>query len=176
MDYAFTVDNGIIKTKIWDTAGHERYRSMNASFYKEAKGALLVADISRLELNEQNGSVGNILGNDLEYWITQFKSKADPDAQIVLVGNKIDLREEAETARILEEFSQKYNLRFMRTSAKTGENVDSTMNGLVDLINKQYFMNSRPENRNNRQSLNARQSILPNPSFSSETEGESCAC
>ena len=36
-----------IKAQIWDTAGQERYRSITTSYYKGAKGAFIVYDVTR---------------------------------------------------------------------------------------------------------------------------------
>ncbi|MES1922027.1 Ras-related protein Rab2BV [Bonamia ostreae] len=35
-----------IKAQIWDTAGQERYRAITAAYYRGAKGAFIVFDIS----------------------------------------------------------------------------------------------------------------------------------
>ena len=42
----FKIENNIVKVQIWDTAGQERYRSITNAYYKGAKGALLVYDIT----------------------------------------------------------------------------------------------------------------------------------
>lgn len=36
-----------VKLQLWDTAGQERYKSVTASFYRGAVGALVVYDITR---------------------------------------------------------------------------------------------------------------------------------
>ena len=41
------INNKRIKIQIWDTAGQERYRSITSAYYKGAKGALIVYDITR---------------------------------------------------------------------------------------------------------------------------------
>lgn len=38
-----------VKFQIWDTAGQEKYRSVNKLFYSDAQVALLVYDITRME-------------------------------------------------------------------------------------------------------------------------------
>ena len=43
----YKYENKIIKVNIWDTAGQERFTSMITTYYKGAKGALLVYDITR---------------------------------------------------------------------------------------------------------------------------------
>ena len=43
----FKYENKIIKVNIWDTAGQERFTSIITTYYKGAKGALLVYDITK---------------------------------------------------------------------------------------------------------------------------------
>ena len=42
----FDLDELKIKAQIWDTAGQERFNAMMSSYYRKAKGAMLVYDIS----------------------------------------------------------------------------------------------------------------------------------
>ena len=70
----------IVKVQIWDTAGQERYRSVTKAYYKGAKGALLVYDITRKSTFE------NIVN-----WIIDLRINADKDILILLIGNKSDL-------------------------------------------------------------------------------------
>ena len=43
----YKYDDKLIKVNIWDTAGQERFTSMITTYYKGAKGAFLVYDITR---------------------------------------------------------------------------------------------------------------------------------
>lgn len=72
-----------IKTQIWDTAGQERYKSITTAYYKGAKGALVVYDITNKE------SLNNI-----DKWIPDLKNFADKDITVILIGNKCDLEED----------------------------------------------------------------------------------
>jgi Ras-related protein Rab-11A len=46
------IQNYRVKVQIWDTAGQERYKAITSAYYKGAKGALLVYDITRKETFE----------------------------------------------------------------------------------------------------------------------------
>ena len=43
---SFKINNRVFKIEMWDTAGQERYKSITAAYYKGAKGALVVYDIT----------------------------------------------------------------------------------------------------------------------------------
>ncbi len=77
------IDEFKIKVQIWDTAGQERYKSITNAYYKGAKGALLVYDITKKETFE-----------NINKWVPELKQNGDKDVTIVLVGNKIDLEDE----------------------------------------------------------------------------------
>jgi small GTP-binding protein len=72
-----------IKAQIWDTAGQERYRAVTCAYYKGAKGALLVYDITNLE------SFTNI-----DKWIRELKNNTDENISIIIIGNKSDLEKD----------------------------------------------------------------------------------
>jgi len=76
-----------IKAQIWDTAGQERYKSITNAYYKGAKGALLVYDITNKKTFE-----------NISKWVPELKNSGDKDVTIILVGNKIDLEEERQVS------------------------------------------------------------------------------
>lgn len=44
-----TYDNKTVKFQFWDTAGQEKYKSIARIYYKDAKVAIIVYDITRKE-------------------------------------------------------------------------------------------------------------------------------
>ena len=117
-----------LKIQIWDTAGMERYRSITNAYYKGAKGVIIVYDICRKKSFE-----------NVDNWIEDFKSKADEDAVILLIGNKCDLIESREvTMEEAERKAKKNQYGFMETSAKDNNNVDKAFETLFDEIVKIY--------------------------------------
>ena len=108
-----TLNNKKIKIQIWDTAGQERYRSITSAYYKGAKGAFIVYDITRKTTFE-----------NIDKWIADLKTNGDSNISIVLIGNKSDLEEKREVTK--EEGlkkSQDCKTAFMETSALNGDNV-----------------------------------------------------
>ena len=115
--------------QIWDTAGLERYRSLNRIFYHEAVGALLVFDLT----NARSFM-------DLESWLDEFVTEAPLNPSIVLLGNKSDRKDEfeVENDEILS-FANEHGLKYYPTSAATGEGVNEML---------QYFLSILPKSNN----------------------------
>ncbi|XVF19985.1 hypothetical protein REPUB_Repub11eG0158600 [Reevesia pubescens] len=49
------VEGKTVKAQIWDTAGQERYRAITSAYYRGAVGALLVYDITKRAVSEEDG-------------------------------------------------------------------------------------------------------------------------
>ena len=122
-----TMEKGdIVKAQIWDTAGQERYRSMTKAYYKGALGALLVYDVTRR----------NTFDN-IDNWLIDLKTNGDKDMLIMIIGNKCDLEEERDVSKEeAQTKAEQYNIAFMETSAKSGDNIDKAFNELIEQIYK----------------------------------------
>ena len=70
----------IYRLSVHDTAGQERYRSLNKIYYRGALGALVVYDITDLDSFER-----------MKAWVKELWSQRGRDLPIVIVGNKSDL-------------------------------------------------------------------------------------
>ena len=116
------IDNKKIKVQIWDTAGQERYRSITSAYYKGAKGAFIVYDITR------KGSFENI-----DKWIEDLKSNGDKNVSIMLIGNKSDLadKREVQTDEGIKK-SEESKVAFLETSALNGENVAKAFEQIIE--------------------------------------------
>ena len=127
------VKNKVFKIQIWDTAGHEQFRSITRTYYKNSACAIVVYDISRRETFEH-----------IVNWIEDCKFNSPKTIFIILVGNKTDLEEERQvTTEEGEEFANRFGLRFFETSAKNTSNVDKVFSESVefiaDRIEKNYY-------------------------------------
>ena len=111
----------LIKLQIWDTAGQERYKSITSAYYKGAKGAFVVYDISRKSTFD-----------NVDKWINELKNNGSEDVFILLVGNKSDLNDQREISE--EEVKKKaevYNIAFCETSALKGNNIEFAFESLI---------------------------------------------
>jgi Ras-related protein Rab-1A len=133
------INNHEIKIKIWDTAGQERYRSIAISSIRNANGVLLVYDITKMATYET-----------LEYWFKQIKNVLEiKDTPIVLIGNKIDLKDSREVSYEKgEEFAKDHGIKFFECSAKSKINVDEAFNCLINDIYKKHENEFTIEDKN----------------------------
>ena len=115
-----------VKAQIWDTAGQERYRSVTKAYYKGAKGALLVYDITKRRTFE-----------NIDNWLIDLRTNGDKDILIMLIGNKSDLKDSREVSKDeAESKAEQYNIPFFETSAKNGDNIINSFSHLVEEIYK----------------------------------------
>ena len=129
-----------VKIQIWDTAGQERFRSITSTYYKGAKGALVVFDLTK------ESSL-----NNTAKWLTDFKAKSDENSMCILVGNKSDLNEErVVTKETAQKKAEELGLPYFETSAKNGEFVEDAFLALVNsVIDKCSNDNKKLENDSN---------------------------
>lgn len=137
----------MIKVTVYDTAGHERFRKINKSYYRNVKGMILVYDITdRQTYDNFTEWMNSILENE----------QKEKSTQILVLGNKVDMPEERKV--MLEEgknLASKYNALFTETSAKTGENVENAFNLIIDKIiqTEQNISDSKVKESNNEQNI-----------------------
>ncbi|MFX0115193.1 MAG: Rab family GTPase [Candidatus Hodarchaeota archaeon] len=115
-----------VKLQIWDIAGQKFFKAVRKAYFSGAVGALFVFDITRSE------TLKNGVGWVQEFWAQNGKGKCP----VVILGNKIDLRESTPEAVSPEEGQALayelsdptkqigFEIPYLETSAKTGENVD----------------------------------------------------
>ena len=121
-----------LRLQIWDTAGQEKYRSVNKLFYSEANIIIFVYDITRRETFEE---IKN-------YWVKQVEEFSPENSLKVIVGNKIDLYEfeDIPEEEILE-YAKENNFLFYKTSAKRATGV----NQLFHQVGKKLLLNLNEE-------------------------------
>ncbi len=102
-------DGRSITLDIWDTAGQEKFRSLNRIFYKNAKAVVLVYDITDKKSFDE---IKN-------YWYGQIKQNCENDLIIAIAANKSDLSDQREVPdEEGEEFANSIHAIFSSTSAK----------------------------------------------------------
>jgi len=130
------------KFEIWDTAGQERYRSLAPMYYRGAKAAVIVYDIT-----DEDTFKG------AKTWVSEIQKKSE-NCLILLVGNKVDLTMNRKVdIHMVKEYVDNNNLIYMESSAKTGLNVDKIFTTIAESIPEENEHNPINEivNVNNRE-------------------------
>ena len=109
----FIFDGKKVKINYYDTAGQERYNSLNLTFLRKADGVILVYDITSQESFRK-----------IDFWIQELHNKSRESKVLMLVGNKTDLDNEREVSfQQGEKKANEIGCPFMETSAKTNHNI-----------------------------------------------------
>ena len=129
----YKIKDRILKVEIWDTAGQERYKSITSVYYKGAKGALVVYDIT-----------SKISFNNLDKWMTEIKDITSKDIRLMIIGNKIDLKQFREVT--IEEAvvkAKEFGIPLVETSALDATNVNKAFNALlIEIYNQANIPNT----------------------------------
>ncbi|MBY8991373.1 MAG: GTP-binding protein [Candidatus Lokiarchaeota archaeon] len=98
---------------IWDIAGQPQFYMLHRPYFNGADGMILVYDVTR---SSSFSNVNNWYSTAVKYGLSGVPR--------VLIGNKIDLKDEKKIILpMAEHLSQKLNAPFFETSALTGESV-----------------------------------------------------
>ncbi|MHA2132197.1 MAG: Rab family GTPase, partial [Promethearchaeota archaeon] len=112
-----------VSLMVWDIAGQPQFYMLHRPYFNGADGILLVYDTTR------SSSFSNINN----WWQTCIKYGLSGIPR-VLIGNKIDLKDEKKIILpMAEHLSQKLNAPFYETSALTGENVSEIFHKVAEL-------------------------------------------
>ncbi|KAG2188100.1 hypothetical protein INT44_000851 [Umbelopsis vinacea] len=176
------VDDRSIKFEIWDTAGQERFHSLAPMYYRNAQAAVVVYDVTKAASLDKAKS-----------WVKELQRQANPNIVIALVGNKLDLVQQAEeededaeegtsTVRQVPQeeaaaYAQESGLLFFETSARTGDGVDQVFSDIAKSIPLEHILAS---SRGSRQggSNNPRIDLMREGAngLRAPGEGSNCAC
>ena len=116
-----------IDVGLWDTAGQERFRNIVPMYFQRTNVVLIVYDVTK------RGTFEN-----LEMWCEMARSKAPPEAKIVLIGNKSDLVNEKEIdfGELQELKDQLAAVSALETSAMNGDGFDLLREELAKIFSQ----------------------------------------
>ena len=120
------LDNKIFKLTILDTAGQEKFRSITRGYFTNVPCAVIVYDIT----DEDSFQA-------VKKWIYDCQSYGPKSIHLVLVANKIDLKDERKVSEEKgKQLADDFKMDYIETSAKTGENIENIFKGICEFINK----------------------------------------
>ena len=130
LTFYLKIEDSNVKLQICDTCGQEVYRSLIGSFYRNSSLAIIVYSID----NENSF-------NNIESWLNELKTKGNPDINVFLVGNKVDLEDKRVVSKeMANDICDTNNIKFfMETSAKTGFNVKNIFIEAAKVLYEQHI-------------------------------------
>lgn len=119
-----------------DTAGQERFRTLIPSYYRDACGAILVYDISKMSSFQKTSS-----------WIDELETNTNRNIVKMIVGNKIDLPQNERTVsrESGKKFAKQQRALFVETSAANNVNVQMAFEELVKKILEENIFDDHNE-------------------------------
>ena len=154
------------KFSIWDTAGQEKFNSITPIYYRDAKGVLLVYDITNLNSFSR-----------VKKWREELKT-FNNNAIIVIAGNKCDflndknnINKEFVEIDIAKKYANDNNIELFFTSAKNGDNIIEVFENLMEKVFNKFVKNYV---QNNKKESNKRNIIIKNEEENEENSDCNC--
>jgi small GTP-binding protein len=130
-----TVDENRITLQIWDTAGQERFRAMAPLYYRKAKAAVVVFDVT------DDRTFRKAKG-----WLDELKKHVASNVVLCVCANKVDMLEEyggkmpmgAVPDEELKEYMLEENAELFYTSAKNNIGVEGLFENIARKLLKLY--------------------------------------
>jgi len=115
-----------ITLQIWDFAGEARFSSLLPSYAQGSSASIFMCDLSNRD------SITNI-----DKWLLSFNeglNNQDPKFPLIVVGGKLDLKEEQSFSKndIEAILTVRKEFDYLECSSKTGENVDLLFQTIID--------------------------------------------
>ena len=115
------IDERLIKMQIWDTAGHEKFRTITTSYYKNAHAIIILYDITELSSFEH-----------IKNWMIEIDKFGKQGVLKIIAGNKKDLEEKRQVSKeMAESYAEKNGIKFIEVSAKDSTNIEKLFFDIV---------------------------------------------
>lgn len=123
-----------IKVQIWDSAGQERFRTINDNWRHYRHGYIVTYDVT-----------DKISFNNAKSLVAEFQTK-NPNATIIIVGTKRDLTErKVVELDELKEFADQKQIACFETSAKNDIEVNEAFQNLIDTCVEKRLLNAQSQ-------------------------------
>jgi len=116
--------NATVNLMFWDIAGQPQFYMLHRPYFNGADAMILVFDITR------SSTFSNV-----NEWFNTAKKYGLGGLPRILIGNKIDLKEERKIILpMAEHLSEKLNAPYFETSALSGKNVKTIFHKIAELV------------------------------------------
>jgi small GTP-binding protein len=131
------VDGQQLKLDIWDTAGSEKYKSLTPMYYRDARAAIIVIDVTRPETVDAASE-----------WMMELREHGKGDCIIVCAANKSDLVTQRQvTNEQIQDFAFANQIAIWKeTSALAGTGITELMNETAKLLLKLPSVETHEDN------------------------------
>ena len=121
MAKVYQFNDKVIKFNLWDTAGQERYQSLAKMYYRDARAAIIVYDITSQDSFEE-----------LKKWYKELADFGPKDIILIIAGNKEDKVEDESVSPIeAMAFAESIGALYKKTSAKTSYGIEQIFRDLA---------------------------------------------
>merc|ERR1712137_9627 len=129
------LDGQVVKLQVWDTAGQERFHNITKATYRGAKGILIVYDVTK------EASFKHV-----KTWMEKIRQNGDESVSVMIVGNKCDSAKRVISHDRGEELSEKYNVKFIETSAMNNTNITKAFTQIAKEAKRNCGSTIKPNN------------------------------
>ncbi len=140
MNANYYINDTKVKLQLWDTCGHEQYRSLVRLYFKNTDAAIVTYDLTAADPMES-----------INAWHKEVKENTLPNTLAYLVGTKSDLGKKSSAAALVKEaVKEKDFQRLFETSAKTSAGVKEMLNEILKQLYNSAQTSHRKQEQNER--------------------------
>ncbi|KAK7474986.1 hypothetical protein BaRGS_00033797 [Batillaria attramentaria] len=143
VDYGFKIQSvrgSEMRVHMWDLSGSPEYLDVRNELYNATDAVLVVFDVTNATSFES-----------LDSWIREVGRYATGNPDIVIVGNKVDLKQKrAVPTAEAKKFAQQHNYQYFETSAANGEGVDEMFQKTLQTVAEKR--NNKPTSSHSKRS------------------------
>jgi len=131
------IDQKTVKIQIWDTAGQEKFNAITTAYYRQARAAIVMYDVTR----------SNTFMN-IRKWLKMIEDNGRSDIVVAIVGNKNDSPDKEVDQKRANLLRDEYGCYSFQSSAKGDDNVYSVFDTLARDVIKKMPRDTSNENLN----------------------------
>jgi small GTP-binding protein len=125
---SYKYNSSYVQMVLTDTAGQENHCSLPPIIFRRIDSVFLVYDVTDYDTFDM-----------LPYWMEMLEHHAPKTCKVLLVGNKVDLRDNIESEKMVPqtaalEFANRFGFPYVETSAKDIDSIMNMMQKMVEIL------------------------------------------